>query len=107
MFALANLEPGDGAVISFCAGQERYSELLEREGIFPAPYLARAYWVGVERWDVLRPSEWKEELTAAHTMVFSKLPKRTRDIFAMPSREQKRFLSERRAVLATRRKNET
>lgn len=105
MFALANLEPGDRAVISFCAGQERYSELLEREGISPAPYLARAYWVAVESWDIFRLTEWKEELTAAHAIVASKLPKRTRDVLAMPFREQKRILSERRAILAAQKKS--
>lgn len=107
MFALTNLEPGDRAVISFCAGQERYAELLEREGIFPAPYLARAYWVAIERWDTFRPTEWKQELTAAHTMVAAKLPKKTRDVLAMPLREQKHIIAQRRAILAARKKNKT
>lgn len=107
MFALTNLEPGDRAVISFCAGQERYSELLEREGSFPAPYLARAYWVAFERWDILRPIEWKQELTAAHTMVAAKLPKKTRDVLAMPLREQKHIIAQRRAILAARKKNKS
>ena len=105
MFALANLD-GDGrAVISFCAGQQRYSELLEHEGIFPAPYLARAFWVAVERWDVLRSAEWEVELAAAHAVVTSRLPKRTRDVLAMPAREQRRIISQRRAVLAAQKKN--
>src|SRR5215471_572654 len=69
MFTLVNLD-GDGrAVISYCAGPERYAELLEREGILPAPYLARAYWVAVERWSVFSNSEWQSELTAAHELV--------------------------------------
>jgi predicted DNA-binding protein (MmcQ/YjbR family) len=99
MFALVNLDADGRAVISFCAGQERYSELLEREGIFPAPYLARAHWVAVERWDVFRPSEWKAELTAAHAIIAARLPRKTRDILAMPLREQKRIIAQRRAVL--------
>ncbi|HEX2918922.1 MAG TPA: MmcQ/YjbR family DNA-binding protein [Edaphobacter sp.] len=107
MFALANLEPRDRAVISFCAGQERYAELLEREGIFPAPYLARAYWIAVERWDIFRPSEWRQELTAAHSIVFSKLPKKTRDVLAMPIREQKRIVARRRTLLATLKEGKT
>ncbi|MEG9437930.1 MmcQ/YjbR family DNA-binding protein [Edaphobacter sp. HDX4] len=100
MFALANLD-GDGrAVISFCAGQERYPELLEHEGILPAPYLARAWWVAIERWDVFRTAEWKTELTAAHAIVAARLPRRTRDTLALPLREQKRLISERKAALA-------
>lgn len=41
------------SVLSFAAGPERFSELVEMEGIFPAPYLARAHWVAVESWDTL------------------------------------------------------
>lgn len=97
MFALVNLE-GDGrAVISYAAGQERYPELLEREGIRPAPYLARAYWVAAERWSVFRQAEWKVEMQAAHALITAKLPKRTRDVLAMPARERQRVIAERRA----------
>src|SRR5882757_6569128 len=76
MFALVNLD-GDGkAVISYSAGPERYSELLETEGIFPAPYMARIYWVAVERWNVFRTPDWEQELRAAHALTFAKLPPR-------------------------------
>lgn len=102
MFAVASLEPERRAVLSFCAGQERYHELLEREGIFPAPYLARAYWIAVERFDVFCFTEWKDELTAAHGIVASRLPKRTRDVLAMPLREQKKLIAQRKAALASR-----
>jgi len=100
MFALANLDTRARAVLSFCAGQERYSELLEQEGIFPAPYLARAYWVAIERWDVFRTADWKAELTAAHAIVAARLPRKTRDLLAMPLREQKRIIAQRRRALA-------
>jgi predicted DNA-binding protein (MmcQ/YjbR family) len=55
MFALASLTPDRGAVLSFAAGPERFRELVERDGLFPAPYLARAHWVAVERWNTLPP----------------------------------------------------
>ena len=61
MFALVNLDADGKAVISYSAGPERYSELLEVEGIIPAPYMARIYWVAVERWDVFRLTEWEQE----------------------------------------------
>ena len=61
MFALVNLDADGKAVISYSAGPERYSELLEAEGIIPAPYMARIYWVAVERWDVFRLTEWETE----------------------------------------------
>jgi predicted DNA-binding protein (MmcQ/YjbR family) len=100
MFALVNLE-GDGkAVISYAAGPERYSELLETEGIIPAPYMARIYWVAVERWDVFRKGEWEEELRKAHALVMEKLPPRTRGNLALPAAQQKRLIAERRKLVA-------
>ena len=45
MFALVNLDDDGKAVISYSAGRERYFELLEIEGIIPAPYMARISWV--------------------------------------------------------------
>jgi predicted DNA-binding protein (MmcQ/YjbR family) len=102
MFALVNLD-GDGrAVISYAAGRERYDELLEIEGVIPAPYMARIFWVAVERWDVFRAAEWEQELTAAHGITSAKLPPRTRAVLALPVKEQRKLIRERRAVLAAR-----
>jgi predicted DNA-binding protein (MmcQ/YjbR family) len=102
MFALANLD-GDGrAVISYAAGPERYSELLEIDGVIPAPYMARIFWVAVERWDVFRGTEWERELTAAHAITLAKMPPRTRAVLALPAKEQKRLIEERKALLAKR-----
>jgi predicted DNA-binding protein (MmcQ/YjbR family) len=102
MFALVNLE-GDGkAIISYAAGPERYSELLEIEGVIPAPYMARIYWVAVERWSVFRTAEWEQELLAAHTLTLNKLPPRTRAVLAMPATRQKRLIADRKKLLAAR-----
>jgi predicted DNA-binding protein (MmcQ/YjbR family) len=100
MFALVNLD-GDGkALISYAAGRERYSELLEVEGIIPAPYMARIFWVAVERWDVFRTKEWEQELHAAYTITLNKLPPRTRAVLAMPATRQRRFIADRKKLLA-------
>lgn len=98
MFAILNLE-GDGrAILSYCAGPERYAELLEREGIFPAPYLARAYWVAVETWNVFRTAEWENELSAAHEIVWTRLPKRVREILALPMKERQLQIRQRKEL---------
>ncbi|WP_263367995.1 MmcQ/YjbR family DNA-binding protein [Edaphobacter bradus] len=101
MFALVNLDSDDrhGAVISWAAGPERYSELLELDGLFPAPYLARAHWVAAQRWDVFSPAEWQHELTQAHRHIFNKLPPRTRAVLAMPTRERNRLIADRKRLL--------
>jgi predicted DNA-binding protein (MmcQ/YjbR family) len=109
MFALVNLDRDDARernktspVISYAAGPQRYSELLEIEGIIPAPYMARIYWVAAERWTVFRTTEWEQQLTAAHTLAFNKLPPRTRAILALPPTRQKRLLADRKKLLAAR-----
>jgi predicted DNA-binding protein (MmcQ/YjbR family) len=102
MFALVNLDGDGGAVISYAAGPERYPELLESEGVIPAPYMARIFWVAVERWSVFRTPEWERELCAAHALTFNKLPPRTRATLAMPANQQKRLIAERRKLLAAK-----
>jgi predicted DNA-binding protein (MmcQ/YjbR family) len=79
MFALCSLTPDHGAVMSFAASLERFADLVEIEGLFPAPYLARAHWVAVERWNTLPASELKELLRAAREIVYEKLPKKTKE----------------------------
>lgn len=98
MFALVNLDHDGRAVISYAAGPERYSELLEKDGIEPAPYLARAYWVAVERWGVFRETEWKDEIKSAHALIMAKLSKRTRETLAMPAGKRRPVIAARKAL---------
>jgi predicted DNA-binding protein (MmcQ/YjbR family) len=102
MFALANLSGGGHGVLSFAAGPERYPELLEIEGVFPAPYMARIYWVAIERYDVFSSNELKEHLRNAHAVVFGKMPKRTKDVLALPTAERKKLIAARRKVRDSR-----
>jgi predicted DNA-binding protein (MmcQ/YjbR family) len=103
MFALVNLD-GDGKhpVISYAAGPTRFPELVEIEGIIPAPYLARIFWVAVERWDVFRDAEWQRELRAAHEIMLAKVPPKTRKILSLPAADQRRILVERKKLLAAK-----
>jgi predicted DNA-binding protein (MmcQ/YjbR family) len=103
MFCLLNLDSGSHGVASYAAGPEHYAELLERDGCLPAPYMARIFWVAVERWSALRNAEWEDELRAAHARVFVRLPRRTRAVLEMPQREQTKLIAERRRLLAARR----
>ncbi len=102
MFCLLTLDAVGPNVVSYAAGAERYAELVEREGIGPAPYMARIYWVAVERWSALRNGEWEEELSAAHAITLAKLPKRVREILEMPERARAKLIAERRKVLAAK-----
>jgi predicted DNA-binding protein (MmcQ/YjbR family) len=102
MFALSNLDEDQKGVLSFAAGPERYAELLETDGVFPAPYLARAHWVAIEHWGVFRSRELEELLESGRRLVYEKLPKRTRDVLAMPAAAQRKYLRDRKKVLASR-----
>lgn len=99
MFALMNLD-GDGkAVLSFASDPESVTELLEQDGVFPAPYLARAHWVALRTWRAMRDRELQEHLQQARNIVEARLPRRTRDVLAMPARERRKIIAERRKLL--------
>ena len=100
MFVMLNPDPGEGFPISYPAGQARYNELLELEGLRPAPYMARIFWVAAERWDVFRDREWQEQLTVAHEITYAKLPPKTKTILAMTKADQKKIVAGRRKLLA-------
>jgi len=102
MFAMTDLDGTGTGVLWFHCGAERFHELIEREGIIPSPYLARAHWVTVERWDVLRSREFEDELRRAYELVFAKLPKRTRTVVALPEKERTKLIRERKKLLKER-----
>ena len=104
MFAMTDLDGSGTGVLWFHCGAERFHELLENVGICASPYLAKAHWVTLERWDALRPREIEEELRRAHALIYEKLPKRTRTVLAMPEKERTKAIRERKKVLATRAK---
>jgi predicted DNA-binding protein (MmcQ/YjbR family) len=78
MFAMTDLDGSGTGVLWFHAGAERFHELLEMEGMIPAPYMARAFWVTVERWDALRPRAYEDELKRSHALIWEKLPRKTK-----------------------------
>jgi len=78
MFCVANLEPGMSPTkIAFKCTPEKFAELVEVEGIIPAPYMARNHWVAILDMDALRQPEMKELIQGSYQMVLEKLPKKT------------------------------
>ncbi len=78
MFAVAGLEP-DEVWLAFKCTPEKFAELVERPGIRPSPYLARASWVALETRDALKSAEAKQLIEESYRLVFAKLPKRRRE----------------------------
>jgi predicted DNA-binding protein (MmcQ/YjbR family) len=104
MFALTNADGIGDVVLSFHCGAERFHELLENDGIRPAPHLARAWWVALERWDALKPREIEEELVRAHALIYEKLPKRTKAVLALPEKERAKMIREQKKLFAAKAK---
>lgn len=104
MFAMTDLDGTGTGVLWFHAGAERFHELVETDGIIPAPYMARAFWVTVERWDVLRPRQLEDELKRAHALIYDKLPGRTKAVLAMPDKERTKVIRERKKLVKEREK---
>lgn len=82
MFAVLSLEPSSDHCMSFKCTPEKFAELVERQGIMPAPYVARYHWVALEKFNVLPASELKSLLKVAYQLVHDKLPKKVRDQLA-------------------------
>lgn len=76
MFCVACTEVAPN-VMSFKCEDETFAELCERDGIIPAPYMARAKWVALERWDTLDDRELKPLVAEAYRLIKEKLPRKT------------------------------
>jgi predicted DNA-binding protein (MmcQ/YjbR family) len=104
MFAVVNTERPH--TLAFKCTPEAFGELTEREGIIPAPYLARAMWVR-ERTvgEVLGRREMEELLKASYELVVSGLPKSKRP--GAPVKKAKRSPSRKRPSARSRRASST
>jgi predicted DNA-binding protein (MmcQ/YjbR family) len=78
MFCVANLEPGVSPTkIAFKCTPEKFAELVEIDGIIPAPYMARNHWVAMLDMNALRQPEIKELIEESYRTILAKLPKKT------------------------------
>jgi len=55
---------------------ETFAELIEREGIAPAPYVGRYKWVGLDALDTLPNRELQDLIGRSYELVAQKLPKK-------------------------------
>lgn len=74
IFAGISLDPPHS--LSFKCTPEKFDELIELEGIIPAPYSARNKWVMLERLDALTDRELKSLIENSYQMIFAKLTKK-------------------------------
>jgi len=77
MFAVVNTALPH--TLAFKCAPDTFAELIERDGIIPAPYMARNMWVQERSvGEVLERREMEELLKASYELVVAKLPKSKR-----------------------------
>ena len=86
LFRIGGKSFGDVSFISKTEGQfsfkcmpEEFSELIERDGIVPAPYVARYYWVTVARNEALTVAEFRRFIGNSYDLVSANLPAKVRN----------------------------
>ena len=94
MFAVLNLDDDRKAVCSFAAGPERYPELLETEGVFPAPiWREPTGWQSSIGESSAAPS-WNSTSELARLLIYNKPPKKTKELLALPPAAQRKLLKD-------------
>jgi predicted DNA-binding protein (MmcQ/YjbR family) len=78
MVAVIVLEGASKYCLSLKCTPEKFAELVEQDGIDPAPYSARYHWVALEQSNALSEKELKALLRESYDLVFEKLPKKTK-----------------------------
>ena len=74
MFTVVGLEPSAQTAMSFKCTPEKFAELIEMDGIRPAPYVARYHWVALEKFNALKQNELMDLIKKSYQMVWEKLP---------------------------------
>ncbi len=65
--------------VSLKVDPNEFDELTDREGIIPAPYLARYKWIHVSDVSALSSPEWERLIQNSHQLVYQRLPRKIRD----------------------------
>lgn len=76
IYCVVPLEPHSAVKLSLKCTPEKFAELIEIEGIIPAPYMARNHWVAFVDLNALRRTEIKDLIKNSYQLVLEKLPKK-------------------------------
>ena len=87
MFAMLGAREDKPHHLFFKAGETSFHILTHVRHIIPAPYLARAHWVYLERLDALNTKELKAYLARAHALVAMALSKKKRAALGIADQE--------------------
>jgi predicted DNA-binding protein (MmcQ/YjbR family) len=77
IFAVVSLGSVPQSLCCKCA-PEKFAELVEQEGIIPAPYVGRYKWVLLKSLDVVRDQDLQDLIGASYAMVAAKTKMKSR-----------------------------
>ena len=77
IFTVVGLESVPAQFSLKCTAEE-FAELIERDGISPAHYVARYHWVTISGPNVLNANEVKRLIRKSYDLVWEKLPLKAR-----------------------------
>ena len=72
--------------LSFKTSDEKFAELVERQDVIPAPYLARAKWVASKAAPRFPPQSCANCCARLYDLVVAKLPRKTKEGLATKTR---------------------
>ena len=93
--------------LSFKASDEKFAELVERQDVIPAPYLARAKWVALESREAIPAAELRELLREAYDLVVAKLSKKTQVSLNMKAKTKPKVKAKAKAKKKSAKKTKT
>lgn len=73
MFAVLGLRGDD---VAFKVASDLFLGYVDRPGVRPAPYLARAHWISMQAPYAMGTGELQDLLARSHQLVVARLPKR-------------------------------
>jgi predicted DNA-binding protein (MmcQ/YjbR family) len=76
MYCVTGFSDSDN--VSLKVKDEQFDALCEREGIIPAPYMARSKWISVTDRKSLSAKEWKDYIRQSYSMIAAKLTQKAR-----------------------------
>lgn len=79
IFVIYSLSEGTNNILSLKCSPEKFREMIECEGIIPAPYLARNNWICLQKANRLKLSELKGLIRDSYKIVSEKLPKKIKE----------------------------
>jgi predicted DNA-binding protein (MmcQ/YjbR family) len=77
MFCVVNLK---GELnVTFKVPDDDFEKWISRDGVNPAPYMARAKWIQVSDLQTEDPAEIKKSIVQSYELIKAKLPKKVRE----------------------------